>query len=168
MEFEKTLGPWLGRTMKMLDFHIQDVFSENEIILTKTQWIVLKKLHDKDGRAQQELAFITNRDKASLTRLIHTLEKKELVKRTPSIVDKRSNHIFLTFKGKEVFSETLPLMKNVLSVMQEGISSEEIEATIKTVQKIQQNLTDNNQKLKEVKKLFGEQAGTCLDKNNSH
>ncbi len=167
MEFDKTLGPWLGRTMKMLDFHIQDMFSEKGIVLTKTQWIVLKKLKDKDGRAQQELAFITNRDKGSLTRLIHTLEKKELVERIPSKSDKRSNLIFLTEKGKEIFDETIPVMKNVLSVMQTDISMEEIEATIKVIKKVQQNLTNNNQKLQEEKSLFGDQAGTCLNKNNS-
>jgi DNA-binding MarR family transcriptional regulator len=94
MDIEKTLAPWLGKTTKMIDNYIQDMFHELNISLTKTQWVLLKKLHEKDGVPQQELAFLTGRDKTSLTRLVNTMEKKGVLARIPSKTDKRSNHIF--------------------------------------------------------------------------
>lgn len=140
MDLEKTLAPWLGKTMKMIDNHIQDLFYEQNISLTKTQWILLKKLHEKDGVPQQELAFLTGRDKTSLTRLVNTMEKKNLVARIPSKLDKRINHIFLTKNGESLFKESLPIIEKFITALQENISEEEINSTIAVIKKVQENL----------------------------
>jgi|TARA_B110000037_G_scaffold4958_1_gene5395 DNA-binding MarR family transcriptional regulator len=102
MDFEDTLGPWFGKIMKMMDFYFQDIFKSLSFEITKNQWIVLKKLSANDGTIQNELAFITDRDKTFLTRLITTMEKKELVRRVSSIIDKRQNRIYITEKGKKL------------------------------------------------------------------
>ena len=143
MDFENTLGPWLGKTMKMMDCYFQDTFQRGNIDLTKNQWIVLKKLNEVDGRHQNELAFITSRDKTSLTRLISTMEKKELVVRIPSKIDKRINHIHLTKNGKIVYSKTIPILEEILETLQHQLSDNEIETVIKVLKKIQRNLTNN-------------------------
>lgn len=140
MDLEKTLAPWLGKTMKMIDNQIQDLFYEQNISLTKTQWILLKKLHEKDGVPQQELAFLTGRDKTSLTRLVNTMEKKNLVARIPSKLDKRINHIFLTKNGESLFKESLPIIEKFITALQENISEEEINSTIAVIKKVQENL----------------------------
>ena len=49
MDFEDTLGPWFGKTMKMIDFYFQDIFKSLSFEITKNQWIVLKKLSANDG-----------------------------------------------------------------------------------------------------------------------
>ncbi len=96
-DFNKTLAPWIGKTFKMMNMFICDVFQKNNIQVTKEQWIVLKILHDDtDGIIQNELAFITNRNKASLTRLINVMEKNNLVARIPSQKDSRKNLIYIT------------------------------------------------------------------------
>ncbi|WP_075342877.1 MarR family winged helix-turn-helix transcriptional regulator [Tenacibaculum agarivorans] len=144
MGLEKTLAPWLGKTMKMIDNHIQEIFHEKNIRLTKTQWVLLKKLHEKDGVPQQELAFLTGRDKTSLTRLVNTMEKKNLVARIPSKLDKRINHIFLTKKGESLFKETLPIIEDFVTSLQRNISEEQIEATIEVIKRVQENLIANS------------------------
>lgn len=103
MDFQETLGPWMGRTMKLMDIHFHDSFKKNNLKLSKEQWIILKVLTDEDGRVQNDLAFVTNRDKTSLTRLLSGMEKKNLVARIPSTLDKRVNHIFLTKNGRTVY-----------------------------------------------------------------
>lgn len=140
MDIENTLAPWLGKTMKMIDNHIQEMFYERKIHLTKIQWVLLKKLDEKNGVAQQELAFLTGRDKTSLTRLINTMEKKSLVARIPSKSDRRINHIHLTKKGEKLFQETLPIMEGFAKSLQENISEEEIKQTINVIKKVQENL----------------------------
>ncbi|WP_299627382.1 MarR family transcriptional regulator [uncultured Tenacibaculum sp.] len=146
MGLENTLAPWLGKTTKMIDNHIQDIFHEKNIKLTKTQWILLKKLDEKDGVPQQELAFLTGRDKTSLTRLINTMEKKSLVARIPSKLDKRINHVFLTKKGELLFKETLPIIEGFAQSLQENISTEEIKSTIEVIKKVQENLISKSGK----------------------
>lgn len=145
MDLEKTLVPWMGKTMKMIDNHIQDVFYEKNISLTKTQWVLLKKLEEKNGVPQQELAFLTGRDKASLTRLINTVEKKGLVARIPSKSDKRINHIHLTKKGEVLLNHTMPIMEKFVKSLQKNISKEETDKVIEVIKKVQNNL--HNQKI---------------------
>lgn len=145
MDFEDTLGPWLGRTMKMMDFYFQDVFKNSNFEVTKNQWIVLKKLNENDGAIQNELAFITDRDKTSLTRLITTMEKKGLVTRVASKIDKRRNRIYLTEKGRELYSETLPTIDGILKIIQTGLTDKEVEGTIEVMKKIQNNILNKSQ-----------------------
>ncbi len=137
---EKTLLPYLGKTAKYSGFYFIDTFHENGIDLSKEQWLVLKKLHDKDGLIQNDLAFITDRSKTSLTRLINTMEKKQLVNRVNSKEDKRINHIHISDLGKTVFKRSLPVLHKIITELQNGISDLEIKTTIKVLNHIQSNI----------------------------
>ena len=77
------------------------------IDISKEQFIVLKHLDEEDGRIQNDLAFITNRSKTALTRLINTMEKKGICTPSVSETDMRINHVFLTPLGKETWDEIL-------------------------------------------------------------
>jgi len=144
LDFNKTLAPWIGSTCKMMNFYISDVFKKNKIQVTKEQFIVLKILHeDKDGIIQNELAFITNRNKASLTRLINVMEKNHLVARIPSKKDSRKNLIYITKTGKQLFLKMKPIMLKCIETFQNGITENEKELFINIMTKIQTNLKNN-------------------------
>jgi DNA-binding MarR family transcriptional regulator len=140
-DLEKTLTPWIGKTAKLMAIYITDKFKNHGIDLTKEQMLLLKCLYEENGQAQNSLAVITERDKASLTRLVSTMEKKNMVARIPDAEDKRINRIFLTREGRKVFEATLPVMVEITSGLQQGISEEEINAAIETLKKVQKNLT---------------------------
>ena len=144
MDFESSVGPWINRTMKMVDLYFQDTFKENDLNLTKNQWLLLNILKDQDGRPQNELAFITNRDKACLTRLISVMEKKNLVARISSKEDKRINQIYITKKGASTFKETLPVVSKSLDTIQDGLTQKEVQNTIEIMKKIQANISNNS------------------------
>ena len=144
-DFNKTLAPWIGRTYKMMNMYISDVFQQNNIQVTKEQWIVLKILHeDNDGVIQNELAFITGRNKASLTRLINVMEKNQLVIRISSKEDSRKNLIHITKTGKQLFLKMRPLMLHSMRTLQSGISENEISNFIMVMIKIQNNLKNQS------------------------
>lgn len=140
IDFENSLLPQLGKTAKIIGFYISDSFKEKGLDLSKEQWLLLKKLNDKDGQIQNDLAFITNRSKTSLTRLIHTMEKKGLVYRVASKKDKRINHIYQSELGKSYFLDSLPILKNLMDQLQREISNEDIQTTIKVLHCVQKNL----------------------------
>jgi len=139
VKFEKTLLPYLGKTAKLAGFYFIDSFHENGIELSKEQWLILKKLHDKDGQIQNDLALLTNRSKTSLTRLINTMEKKGLVHRVISKEDKRINHVHLSDYGKETFMFSLPVINRITDELQDKISGNDLAITIEVLDQIQKN-----------------------------
>lgn len=144
-DFNKTLAPWIGKTSKMMNIYVAEVFHKNKIQVTKEQWIILKILHDeKDGIVQNELALLTYRNKASLARLITGMEKNKLVVRKTAQEDARKNQIFITQQGKQLFLTMKPLLLRCIQKLQEGISEEEMKSFIKIMSKIQYNLKNQN------------------------
>ena len=124
-----------------MNAYIADVFNEHDIAISKQQWIILKILSkNPKGVIQNKLALITERNKASLTRLINGMEKNMLVSRVQSKEDSRKNIIKITAKGSNLFLKTKPLiLKSVLKI-QEGITEDEMNSFIKIMSKIQFNL----------------------------
>jgi len=144
VDLNKTLGPWLGKTSKMIGCLINETLIANNIDLTREQWVILIKLHQQGsggGLAQNQLAYITERDKTSLTRLINTMERKGLVVRKVSKTDKRVKLVYVTELGKKSFLNAMPVMQNIIQSLQKGLSEKEIESTILILQKLQKNLT---------------------------
>lgn len=119
---------------------INDKFQENDIDLTREQWLVLFKLFNNDGLSQNQLAKYTDRDKTSLARLINIMERKNLVQRIKKETDKRINLIYLTENGKQQFLTALPLIEKTIKKLQKGLSKDEINNTIKTLKKLQKNI----------------------------
>lgn len=140
IDIDKTMMPWIGRSMKVIDYFIMDRFAENNIELTKAQWLLLKRLKEANGESQHNLAFITNRDKASLTRLLTTMEKKNLVARIPSESDHRINRIYITAFGEKILKQTMPIVKEMIAELQHGITEEERMLTIKVLKKLVNNI----------------------------
>ena len=135
-QFEKLLLPWLGRAMKSFDFHLADELANAGIALSKHQIILLRILSLQDGIPQNDLAFITDRDKTSLTRLISTMERKGLLKRKNCELDKRVNNVFITQKGLKETKNAFPVIINEIDNIQHKLDTEEIETTIKVLKQI--------------------------------
>ena len=143
-DFNKTILPWLGKTSKLMNMYIADVFHKNNIQITKQQWIILKILSEKpEGVIQNELACITERNKASLTRLINVMEKNNLVIRVHSKVDLRKNLIKTTKKGEALFNITKPIVLDSIKIIENNISQNEMDVFLKVMTKIQTNLKSN-------------------------
>ena len=133
---------WVGKIHYDFGFLVQKAFSENGLDLSKEQWSVLKRLRVNDGQPQNDLAFITHRDKTSMTRLVNTMESKNLVERKSDENDRRVNRIFLTDHGKEVIEKVIPIMSELIPAVQESLTEEEIETLITTLKKIKAKIAE--------------------------
>jgi DNA-binding MarR family transcriptional regulator len=139
IDFETSIGPWLGRTVKIVDYHLQEAFDTHGIDITKEQMIVLKTLTGQDGINQNELACLTFRDKSSLARLLSKMEGKNYIMRVQSEEDKRNNEVFITSEGAKVFDRTRPVIQGVIDIMEHGINVEQKGMMIESLKKIQNN-----------------------------
>ncbi len=133
---------WVGKIHYDFGFLVQKAFSEQGLDLSKEQWSVLKRLKVEDGQSQNDLAFITHRDKTSMTRLVNTMESKDLVIRRNDEKDRRINRIFLTDHGKEVIEKVIPIMYKLIPAVQESLTEQEIENLINTLKKIKSKIAE--------------------------
>ncbi len=140
LEIEKSILPWLGRSMKLTDYFIADSFRTHGIELSQPQLVMLIMLMKNNGQPQNSLAFLTNRNKASLARLVDTMEKKNLVKRLPAKNDKRVNLVYLTEYGRNTLLKAFPVLHNVINTIQKNISETELDTTVQVLKKIVTNI----------------------------
>jgi DNA-binding MarR family transcriptional regulator len=144
IDYSTELMPWIGRTAKMLDYHHSRKLKENGFDITKEQWVLLRILSHHNGVSQNEVACISNRDKTSMTRLVNTMEKKNLIARIPSGEDKRINLLYLTTQGEKLLEDTNSLVEGLMSEIKEGLTQEEIYTIISGLKKIQSNIKHTN------------------------
>lgn len=120
---------------------LQKNFRNAGIDITIEQWSVLYHLWKEEGLTQQQLCNKTYRDKPSITRLIHNLEKMGLVERNNSTTDKRKNHIHLTQKAKQLQEISIEVANETMDEALIGINKNEIETVKNVLQKVYDNLT---------------------------
>jgi DNA-binding MarR family transcriptional regulator len=140
IDLEKNLMPWIGHTSKLIDYYIIECMAREGVELTKVQLVLLKRLKEDNGIPQHDLAFLTNRDKASLARLLNTMEKKNLLARIPSDKDHRINLIYITKHGETILKSAWPIMKGIFKKMHTGVREDDILRLIDVLRRIQKNL----------------------------
>jgi DNA-binding MarR family transcriptional regulator len=104
----------LGELDSILGLHIRRVhgaiqrhFAENfgELGLTQKQISVLWLAGAHPGIAQTDIARVLDMDRATTMTLVHALEKRGLLSRTPSEVDGRRIAFGLTGDGSDLLAE---------------------------------------------------------------
>ncbi|MCW3465655.1 MarR family winged helix-turn-helix transcriptional regulator [Chitinophaga nivalis] len=117
------------------------VFMEANIDITPDMYFILRCLWgEQDGCRQQELADKTDKDKASLTKLLDNLEKRALVHRRPDDLDGRSKRVWLTSTGRALKEKVYPLALAVMELAEQGISRQDILLAQSILEKIHQNV----------------------------
>lgn len=134
------MGYIVGRAGRAMANRLNHNFEAAGYDVTCEQWGVLMNLWQKNGQSQKDLAGVTCKDKTSITRLIHGLEKRNLVVRVPDGSDGRQKLIYLTNKGKAFQQELLQLVQKTLAQAQEGIQNRDLENCKKVLRQVVSNL----------------------------
>ncbi len=74
--------------------------------LTPAQYLVVANLPEKGGRPLGDLADVLRCSPSTVTGIVDTMEKKELVAREPNPDDRRSHLLVLTTKGRTLRKST--------------------------------------------------------------
>ncbi len=117
------------------------VFMEKGIDLTPDMYFILRHLWgDQDGCRQQELADKTDKDKASLTKLVDNLEKRGLVRRSMDDEDRRGKRVWLTTHGHQLKDTVYPLALSVVAMAEDGVNKDDILKVKETLETLCRNL----------------------------
>ena len=95
--------------------------------VTPEQWSIISILCSQRGTTQKELAAAIDKDQTTVVRMIQSMEKKGLVRKTYNDQDRRSHYLFLTEKGDEIKKAVLPIVKDAHQAVTSNLSKEEIE-----------------------------------------
>lgn len=133
----------IKRTARAFRRGLNRSFSEAGHDITCEQWRILRWLWYKDGQRQQDLADVAHKDKTSITRIIDSMEKRDLVVRIPDKLDRRQKLIYLTDKGKRLREESMKVVQKTSLEAQQGIKPEHLDIFREVLAKIQDNLSDS-------------------------
>lgn len=90
--------------------------------------------------SQDELHSLSGLDRAAVTRSINSLEKKGYLTKTPSENNSRRNIIELTDKALKIEKEVFDVVYEWNNLIHEGIPSDELLTTIKSLNKMVENI----------------------------
>ncbi|MFX1591510.1 MAG: MarR family winged helix-turn-helix transcriptional regulator [Promethearchaeota archaeon] len=110
-----------------------------QLELTPTQHFILRELWRSDGQQFKDLAETCNCSRSTITGVVDTMEKKELVSREANPDDRRSLLVKLTEKGKGLKKQTPPL-ESIVNGCCPGINQEEIVKLGELLQKLLNSL----------------------------
>ena len=111
--------------------------------VTIDQWLVLGQIWRHKSISQKQIATLCVKDKTSITKIINTLERKNLVVRVVDQIDQRIKRVVLTNKGNQLFLDVLPIMESTKKIAEKGINERDLKIAKVTLQKIGQNLNLN-------------------------
>jgi len=139
--FDDLFSIILDRAARALVYRLQNVFLKAGHDITVEQWMVMLLLWQEDGQFQQQLADGINKDKATVTRQIDGLEKRNLIVRVPDRVDRRQKRVHLTNRGREMEGALIPLgIENALTA-QSDIPPGHLDICRDGLKKVYHNLT---------------------------
>lgn len=95
--------------------------------ITTEQWSVLRTLSEYDEISQKELSLRSDKDQATLTKILDLLVKQENVERTANPLDRRSFLVKITPKGAKTAAEVTPYLEEVFTKITHGIDEERLE-----------------------------------------
>ena len=137
---KEALGHFMGRTTRAMSRMLQNNFINAGYDITIEQWVIIVNLNRKDGQFQQQLADNTYKNKTSVTRMINSLQKKNIVERLSDPKDLRQKRIYLTDNGRQLFKNLAPLARKVQEEATQGIEPDEMESCKNILLKIYGNI----------------------------
>lgn len=108
--------------------------------VTTEQWVVLRRLWEKDGLTQKELAERIMKDQPNITRILDKLEQKGLIRRMDNVGDRRAFLVFLTEAGRRQVETLSPIARGVREDACRGLTEKELELLKALLKRVWRNL----------------------------
>jgi len=135
-----SLGFLTNTVGRLIGIHMKNKLGKEEFDMPPHCLGILAELWNQDGIIQQDLAISVIKDKATIARALELMEKKNIIVRIKDEKDKRNKKIFLTYKGNQLQGQVLFHSAGLLADAKQGITKEEMDNCLKTLEKIYHNL----------------------------
>lgn len=134
---KELLGTTIGKLRNKLHRLMKQRYAaEANIKLTVEEFILLTMIRAKTDQILQNIAIATGKNKSVVMRMIDSLEKKGLMKRTVNPEDRRENLLSTTDMGEQVVAEYHKIEKKLSYELLKGIPDEKVEVFFEVVEEI--------------------------------
>ena len=116
-------------------------FHKNDLDISYDQWMVINTIYKKQGVTQISVAEATRKEPASVSRILHLLEKKEVIERVPDRKNRRAKRLYLTPKGDDIHSKATRLFNMIAKEGFNGVYEQEINLFVRILDKVQSNFS---------------------------
>lgn len=138
MYLRDTTGYMIANTGRRLTSSLTQLFQPYN--LTSEQWSLLTALRLHDGVSQKELAELTDKDPANVTRILDQLQRKGLVRREANPDDRRAVRMRITSEGSKVAATLVPIEERFIEEIVAGIPQADLETFKSVIRAINLNL----------------------------
>jgi DNA-binding MarR family transcriptional regulator len=125
---QETVAFRMYRTSRLIRHLHYITFQQSGFDLTPEQWFILNKLAVKSPQSQTELGDSIMDDRPNMTRILLTMEKKNLISRRADHTDKRKSEVHLSDEGRRVLEACLPSAVHVRDKLRQSIDEEDMQA----------------------------------------
>ena len=124
----------LRQIIRAIDLHSRKL---NKLAgLTGPQLVLMRAIRDSGEVTIRQLSNNTNMSQATATTILDRLEKRQLVVRERSKLDKRKVHAYLTEEGKEVLAKAPPPLQEDFVARFQRLEEWEQSLLLSSVQRI--------------------------------
>ena len=143
LQYNLEMGKLISSAHNMMTKRFVQNANESGLDISLDQWMVLGPISYYGNASQKVLSDVCFKDKTSITRIVNTLEKKNLVVRVSDQIDHRINRIILTSAGKQLLNDAIPIMNKTRKEIALGIPESEIKIFKDVLAKIISNLEND-------------------------
>ncbi|PQJ15866.1 MarR family winged helix-turn-helix transcriptional regulator [Aureicoccus marinus] len=137
------IGFHLDMVLRTIQLAYTQRFREVGVEISVEQWVFLQRIHNKGGEApQRELVRLNFRNKATTSRLIQGLVKKELLTQQRFEGDRKRFNLVLTEKGLELVQKLEPIAQELRSQAIAGIDESQWEIFLQILDKVRDNYSE--------------------------
>jgi DNA-binding MarR family transcriptional regulator len=140
-QIQESLWYHLSRTSRLFRKYLSQEIIKKDYHVTGEQLDILLRLRQRDGQHQKRLAEELGKDKTTMTRLIKSVEKMNLVKRESNKTDERQKIVYLTNQGEKVIQELTSLVQEVFMNAQQGVNNKSLANCKEVLRKVFETLS---------------------------
>lgn len=131
------LGTTVGKLRNRLHRLMKQRYAaEADVKMTVEEFILLSMIGAKTDQILQNISLATGKNKSVVMRMIDSLERKGLVRRTVNPDDRRENLLAITALGETVVNQYHDIEKRLSAELLEGISPDKVNAFFEVAEAI--------------------------------
>lgn len=131
------LGTTVGKLRNRLHRLMKQRYAaEADVKMTVEEFILLSMIGARTDQILQNISLATGKNKSVVMRMIDSLERKGLVRRTVNPDDRRENLLAITALGETVVNQYHDIEKRLSAELLEGISPDKVNAFLEVAEAI--------------------------------